>query len=206
MPKRDCTLTSLALHRHLETAQQGQQQAQQTAQDWQERYRLHQAGIRSLGRPPDFEQRLGWAQQAQQYWEQQVRERQQRQEQVQQAIRGLGDDYHPFDAQTGQAVSAAQMQQRLEQRFETIERLAEQAEVSEAGRQKIAKARRVLPALVASLVWFWHNVHLLVESLEFPDSDYYGDSVALGVAPCRQSRIPCAVDVQDGSGAHFVPL
>jgi hypothetical protein len=40
----------------------------------------------------------------------------------------------------------------------------------------------------------------------FPDSDYYGDSVAIGVAPRRQSRIPYTVDVQDGLGAHFVPL
>jgi hypothetical protein len=40
----------------------------------------------------------------------------------------------------------------------------------------------------------------------FPTSDYYGDSVAMRVAPFRQSRDPCAVDVQDGLGAPFVPL
>lgn len=38
----------------------------------------------------------------------------------------------------------------------------------------------------------------------FPDSDYYGDSVAMRLAPFRQSRIPSTVDVQDGLGAHFV--
>lgn len=105
----------------------------------------------------------------QDHWEQQVQQRQDRQQQVQQAVRGLGDDYHPFDAQTGQAVSAEHVQQRLEQRFETINRLAKEAEVSEAGQQKIAKARRVLPRLVASLVWFWHSVRLLVESLQLSE-------------------------------------
>ena len=40
----------------------------------------------------------------------------------------------------------------------------------------------------------------------FPGSDYYGASVALGVAPGRQSHVPCAVDVQDGLGASFVSL
>ena len=40
----------------------------------------------------------------------------------------------------------------------------------------------------------------------FPGSDYYGASVALGVAPGRRSRVPRAVDVQDGLGALFVPL
>jgi hypothetical protein len=162
--------TSLPLHRHLEAAQQRLAQAQEAVRDWTERYRQHQAGIRAPGRPPDFLQRLGWAQQAADYWEQQVRQCQERQGQVQEAIRGLGDDYHPFDAQTGQAVAAEHMQRRLEQRFQTVERLAAQAAVSDAGREKIAKARRVLPRLVASLAWFWHSVRLLVESLELSEA------------------------------------
>lgn len=161
--------TSLPLHRHQEAAKQKLEQVQETVRDWTQRYQQHQAGIRSPGRPPDFEQRLGWAQQAERYWEQQVQQRQQRQQQVQEAVRGLGDDYHPFDAQTAQAVAAEQMQQRLEQRFQTVQRLAEQAELSDAGREKIAKARRVLPRLLVSLVWFWHSVRLLVESLELSE-------------------------------------
>jgi Family of unknown function (DUF6399) len=161
--------TSLPLHRHLEAARQRLQQVQEEVQDWEERYQQHQAGIRSPGRAPDFAQHLGWAQQAEHYWEQQVSQRQERQEQVHEAVRGLGDDYHPFDAQTGQAVTAESMQQRLEQRVQTIERLAEQAAVSDVGREKLAKARRVLPRLVASLVWFWHSVRLLVESLELSE-------------------------------------
>ena len=162
--------TSLALHRHREAAQQRLAQAQEAVRNWTERYRRHQAGIRAPGRPPDFQQRIGWAQQAADYWEQQVRQRQERQEQVQEAIRGLGDDYHPFDAQTGQAVAAEPMQRRLEQRLQTVERLAAQAEVSDAAREKIAKARRVLPRLLASLAWFWHSVRLLVESLELSEA------------------------------------
>jgi hypothetical protein len=162
--------TSLPLHRHLEAAQLRLQQVQEVVQSWVQRYQQHQAGIRSPGRTPDFEQRIHWAKQAERYWEQQVCQRQQRQEQVQEAVRGLGEDYHPFDAQTGQAVSAEPMQQRLEQRLQRVERLADEAEVSETGRDKIAKARRVLPRLVASLVWFWHSVRLLVESLELSEA------------------------------------
>ena len=158
--------TSLPLQRHLAAAAQKLQETQDVARSWTERYQLHQAGIRSPGQPPDFEQRIAWANQAVCYWEQQVSQRQERQEQLSEAVRGLGDDYHPFDAHTGQTVSAEQLQQRLEQRFETIERLAAEAEVSDAGREKIAKAKRVLPRLVATLAWFWHSVRLLVESLE----------------------------------------
>jgi hypothetical protein len=161
--------TSLTLYRHLEEAKEQLPLAQDKVRSWEERYRLHQANIRSPGRAPDFEQRLDCARKAQQYWEQQVAARTTRQEQVQAAIRGLGDDYHPFDAQTGQAVSVEQMRQRLEQRFETVERLADEASVSESGQAKIAKARRVLPRLLSSLVWFWHSVGLLVKSLELQD-------------------------------------
>jgi hypothetical protein len=158
--------TSLPFQRHLAAAAQKLQETQEVARSWTERYQLYQAGIRSPGQPPNFEQRIAWANQAVRYWEQQVTQRQERQEQLHEAVRGLGDDYHPFDAHSGQAVSAEQMQQRLEQRFETIERLAGDAEVSDVGREKIAKAKRVLPRLVATLVWFWHGVRLLVESLE----------------------------------------
>jgi hypothetical protein len=158
--------TSLPLQRHLAAAAQKLQETQEVARSWSERYQLHQAGIRSPGQPPDFEQKIDWANQAVRYWEQQVSQRQERQEQLSEAVRGVGDDYHPFDAHSGQTVSAEQLQQRLEQRFETIEHLAAEAEVSDAGREKIAKAKRVLPRLVATLAWFWHSVRLLVESLE----------------------------------------
>ena len=40
----------------------------------------------------------------------------------------------------------------------------------------------------------------------FPDSDYYGDSVAIRLSPCRQSRVPSTVYVQDDLGAQFVSL
>ncbi len=161
--------TSLALHRHMEEAKEQLPLAQAQVRSWEERYRLHQANIRSPGRAPDFEQHLNCARKTEQYWQQQVAARNTRQEQVQAAIRGLGDDYHPFDAQTGQPVSVEQMQQRLEQRFETIERLADEAKIPESGRAKIAKARRVLPRLLSSLVWFWHSATLLVKSLELEE-------------------------------------
>jgi hypothetical protein len=40
----------------------------------------------------------------------------------------------------------------------------------------------------------------------FPTSDYYGGSVAMGLAPFRRSRVSCVIDVQIGLGASFIPL
>jgi hypothetical protein len=53
-----------------------------------------------------------------------------------------------------------------------------------------------------------HPVHLSPFAVcqAFPGSDYYGDSVAVGVAPVRQSRVPHPADVQDGLGVLFVPF
>src|SRR5262249_50484414 len=42
--------------------------------------------------------------------------------------------------------------------------------------------------------------------MAFPSADYYGGSVAIGLVPRRQSRVSCLLDVQNGLGAHFVPL
>jgi hypothetical protein len=193
--------TSLALRRQLETAEQKHREMQALAQDWLQQHQRFQAGIRPPGRPPNFEQELRWAGQAVQHWEQQVSAWRQRQEQSHEAVRGLGDDYHPFDAQTGQAVSAEQLQQRLAQRVATIERVAAEADLSAPCREKIAKAKRVLPRLVATLVWFWHGVRLLVESLDLPEDQqqvvysqllpglYWAGAAARGRTAADQQRL-----------------
>jgi hypothetical protein len=159
---------SLPLHRHSEQAQQQLQDAGAKTRDWRQRQQQHQAGIRPPGRPPDFEREVRWAQHREQYWTAELARRQQRQEQLGAAVRGLGDDYHPFDRHSGQPVSAQSVQERLEKHVEHIETLAEEASLPESSREKIAKARRVLPRLVATVAWFWQSVRLLVESLRLP--------------------------------------
>ena len=193
--------TSLALRRQLEMAEQKHLEMQAVAQDWTQQYQRFQAGIRPPGRPPNFEQELRWAAQAVQHWEQQVHACRQRQEQRHEAVRGLGDDYHPFDTQTGQAVSAEQLQQRLAQRFTTLEQVAAEAQLSEPCREKIAKAQRVLPRLVATLVWFWHSVQLLIDSLNLPQDQqqvvyeqllpglYWAGAAARGRTAADQKRL-----------------
>src|SRR5215212_9603825 len=53
-----------------------------------------------------------------------------------------------------------------------------------------------------------HLMHLAPFAVwtAFPSADYYGASVAVGLSPRRQSRVPFMVDVQDGLGALFAPL
>lgn len=89
----------------------------------------------------------------------------QREEQTRQARRGLSDDYHPFDLDTGVACEANEVQRRLQQRFDQIEKNAGEAGLSESSHKRIAKARRVMPAMVATLALFWRWVRERLLSL-----------------------------------------
>jgi hypothetical protein len=67
----------------------------------------------------------------------------------------VGEDYHPFDLARGRPCDAEAVRRRLTARFDAIERIAEQAALAATARQRIAKARRVLEAMVATLAWVW---------------------------------------------------
>jgi hypothetical protein len=150
--------TALPLRNHVERAELALNRATAWRQTWCNRQAEYHSGPPRRGRPPDFDSRIARWQAEQRRAEAAVVQAKQSQQQAQQAIRGLGDDYHPFDGQTGQAVSAAQLRQRLSQRLGAVEQAAQQAGPSAVGRKKIARVAKVLPVLVATLAWFWLQV------------------------------------------------
>lgn len=92
----------------------------------------------------------------------------QRQE-VRDEIRGISDDYHPFDLQTGAPREASDIAQTLERRFDNVERLADQREIPQSGRQLIAKARKTIGQLVATIAFFWQMFSIKMAALKVPD-------------------------------------
>jgi len=90
---------------------------------------------------------------------------QQRQEQMHQAIRGVGDDDHPFDLASGRPCDADAVRPRLTARFDAIERRAADAALATTARQRIAQARRVLDAMVATLAWVWVVIRPRLDAL-----------------------------------------
>src|SRR5207244_2207586 len=74
------------------------------------------------------------------------------------AIRAMGVADHPFDLETGQAQDATVVERRLSESFATLETLAQTAQLPAASQQRLAKARRVLPGLVAAVAFFWLRV------------------------------------------------
>lgn len=86
---------------------------------------------------------------------QQVQECQRRQEEARTARRGLGHDYQPVDLETGQPLSAEEVGRRLQGRFDALDQVAIEAGLSEQARTKLAKARRVLGRMQATVTFFW---------------------------------------------------
>jgi len=86
--------------------------------------------------------------------QQSLNEAESRQQRAKAATRGLSVDYHPVDWQTGELKSAKELGDQLEQRLDEAENVAKEAGLSEKSRKRIRKARRVLPKMVKTLLFF----------------------------------------------------
>lgn len=87
------------------------------------------------------------------------------QERVAQAIQGLSADYHPYDLATGTPRSTEEVASALEQRFADLEAVAAEAHLSDRCLQKIAKAKRQVVAMVATLAFYFLTSRAKVEAL-----------------------------------------
>jgi Family of unknown function (DUF6399) len=85
-------------------------------------------------------------------------QQQERQQRLTAAVRALGTAYHPFDLTSGAPRNATQVEEQLTAAFTELETLATAAALPERCHARIAKGRRVLPQLVASVAFFWGRV------------------------------------------------
>ena len=93
-----------------------------------------------------------------------------RQERAKTARQGLGQDYHPVNLATGRPVTADEAQERLAGHFDALEQIAAEAGLSTHAREKLAKARRVLDAMRATLVFFWTMIDVRLEAWRLGES------------------------------------
>jgi hypothetical protein len=89
---------------------------------------------------------------------QQMSDCQDRQQRATTARRGLGEDYRPFDLHDGRPLQAEQVATRLTAHFDALDQVAHEAELSSRAKQKLAKARRMLEAMKATIEFFWRLV------------------------------------------------
>jgi Family of unknown function (DUF6399) len=82
------------------------------------------------------------------------------------SIREVSRVYHPFDRETGAAVTAEQMQARLRQPLDRLEKVIEQANLSERAQEAVQKAREWVVVLVGCIGWFWTMTRQRLDQLE----------------------------------------
>ncbi len=86
---------------------------------------------------------------------QQMSDCQDRQQRATTARRGLGQDYHPFDLHDARPLPAEEVATRLTAHFDALDQVAREAELSSRAKEKLAKARRMLEAMKATIQFFW---------------------------------------------------
>jgi hypothetical protein len=158
--------TSLPLERQVHAAQKELDGEQALAAAERQRQQDYQNGPRPPGRAPDFAAAIELHEAFAGHAALALEQCQQRQEQAREAVRGVADDYHPFDAVRGRPVTAAALEKCLKQRLQTIEEVVAAAGLGEKSQAALAKARRWLVPLLASMAWFWEMVSALTASLK----------------------------------------
>jgi Family of unknown function (DUF6399) len=157
--------TSLPLRTQVSQASQRVEQAEKQKQRVEEQFQLFLKQPPRPGFPPDFQKRTAEARQSEADSRQAMEAAQTRRDLMQQAINGISEVYHPYDLSSAKAVSAVEVERRLEAQFAQIDQVTEEAKLSESSRSRIEKARRLVKSFVATVAFFHLHVQLWVSQL-----------------------------------------
>jgi hypothetical protein len=120
------------------------------------------------GRPPNLQERIEAAAPTEAQALQAVERVKAEQEQVQAGLQGISEAYHPFDLKTGQVRSVETVELDLQRQFAKLDPLADTIDLSEGGKARIDKARRLIPKLLATLAFVFSTLKTAVENLALP--------------------------------------
>ena len=95
---------------------------------------------------------------------------QDRQHRARHARKGLSHDHHPVDLENGQPLSAEEVGRRLAERFDTLEQIAAEAGLSARSTKQLAKARRLLEPMKATIAFFWTMIGILFRLWDLPEA------------------------------------
>ena len=76
----------------------------------------------------------------------------------------------PIDLETGQPLTAEEVGRRLAGHFDTLDQVAAEAGLSAHARDKLAKARRVLDSMQATIEFFWTMIATRLAAWQFSDA------------------------------------
>jgi len=162
--------TSPSLRADIKQAKAALILANDALQAWIEaKIAYEQCVIKPSGRPVQYDQQIDEAAKEQSNAIDHLVEVVTRREAVQEANRGIGQDYHPFDLETGEKKTPEKLATQLKDHFSTIDKQTEQAGLSENSLKRVQKARRVVDSLVHTLRFFWCQVAIMMEGFNLPD-------------------------------------
>ncbi len=90
-----------------------------------------------------------------------------RQRRAREARLGIGREYHPFDIKTGAPKEASEAQAGLNTQFDTLDQIASEAHLKPSSIARLAKAKRVLPSMIETLVFFWTLIAIRAAALNY---------------------------------------
>ena len=80
-------------------------------------------------------------------------------------MRKISDIYHPVNLETGRLKSVKEVSDSLDQCFAEIETVAAEAKLAENSLKRIKKAKNVVAAMVATMVFFRLTIQRKIEAL-----------------------------------------
>jgi hypothetical protein len=83
-------------------------------------------------------------------------------------LRGIGTSYHPFDLRTGGVRTAAEASMELGAWFDKARTVAKKADLPQRSHDRLEKAARVVPKMVATIAFFHTLVGQWVGALALP--------------------------------------
>ena len=160
-----CGAVALALTRQVRSASEAADEAEQAAKDVVAERDAYVASEPRPGRPPNWDQRIADADDGVILANMAHADAHARRESFRGAIRGLSAAYHPVDLETGTLLTDIEVERRLLGHFDTIDTVANDANLSERAKASIDKARRVVPAMKATISFVADNVRVRVQDL-----------------------------------------
>ena len=158
--------TALPLAREVEQTRRASDQASEEVAAQRQAREAHQrCSPRPRGRPPAFDARLHAALTAQTEADARCAQAEQRQQQARGCVRELADAYHPYELETGRAQPPERVAERFAACWRQLGELAEQIDLPERARERIAKAERLTTQLLATVAFFFATIQAKVEAL-----------------------------------------
>jgi len=164
--------TSVPLARQTERAEKALQSAeesyQQSVQQIQDFEGTWPHSIQQLNLEKDLQRKLPVLEEARDNAQREFETAQARQHRARDARKSIGQDYHPYDLKTGAPVTPTEAQEKLNRHFDTLDQVASEAGLKPSSIARLAKAKRVLPCMIATLVFFWQLMASRIATLKYP--------------------------------------